>query len=83
MDVFHYIPHTVGTIIGGGLIYLGKKYVETMLERFDHAFEDIEEIKDNHLPHLQKVSEKTNEILERIEVNQAEMNGFLKGIVGK
>ena len=83
MDILHYIPHALGAIGTGALGYFGKRYFDKFLDRFDGAIEDVKEIKGNHLVHLQGATEKSVQILERIEVGQAEMAGYLRGIAEK
>ena len=83
MDILHYIPHALGVAATGVIGYFGKRYIENLLDRFEAAFEDVEEIKTNHLVHLQESVDQSNQTLQRLEVSHAEANGYLKRIAEK
>src|ERR1700753_3049256 len=84
-----YIYHVAGallTLVGIGVTYISRKVWE-FIKHQSARLERIETIQtvqaENHLNTIQGNTGKTVELLEKMQVGQAEMNGYLKGVLGK
>lgn len=85
-EYVHYAPHAIVTGLLSILGWFFKNLYNDIKEEWSDTKKRLITIEtttcvqaENHLNTIQANTAKTNELLEKISENQAEMNGFLKG----
>jgi hypothetical protein len=80
----------VGTAVLGGLWWIMKKIFGNLKAEWTKVIDGLERIEkvqgvqaENHLKTIETNTAMTNTILEKMELQSAELTGFLKGILNK
>lgn len=88
--LLRYIPHVLVTGFLATVAWLAKNFVKTKVKAFEEIRKDIKDTKElvdkqnrNHLKHIEEYTKDSKETLQRMEVGQAEMSGYLKAIAEK
>jgi hypothetical protein len=80
----------VGTAVFGAIWWGMKKFIDSLKTEWGNVTSRLARIEqvqgvqtENHLKTIETNTAKTNEILEKMELQSAELTGFLKGILNK
>lgn len=85
-----YVFGPVGTAVAGGIWWAMKKFIGSIKTEWAKILDGLDRIEKvqgvqaaNCLTTIQANGIRTNEILEKMELQSAELTGFLKGILNK